>query len=34
MRVELGAERLWLAPTFFDLGAVWASDLKIEADVH
>ncbi len=34
MRIELGAERLWLAPTFFDLGAVWASDLKIEADVH
>jgi 4-amino-4-deoxy-L-arabinose transferase-like glycosyltransferase len=34
MRVELGAERLWLAPTFYDLPAVWVSDLKIEADVH
>ena len=34
MRVEVGAERLWLAPTFFDLPPIWVSDLKIEADVH
>jgi hypothetical protein len=34
LRVELHAERLWLAPTFFDLPRLWVSDLKIEADVH
>jgi 4-amino-4-deoxy-L-arabinose transferase-like glycosyltransferase len=34
VRVELIGERLWLAPTFFDLPTIWASDLKIEADVH
>jgi 4-amino-4-deoxy-L-arabinose transferase-like glycosyltransferase len=34
MRVEIGAERIWVAPTFFDLPPVWISDLKIEAEVH
>jgi 4-amino-4-deoxy-L-arabinose transferase-like glycosyltransferase len=34
LRVEIGAERVWVAPTFFDLPAVWASDLKIEAEGH
>ena len=34
LRVEIGTERVWTAPTFFDLPPVWISDLKIEADVH
>ncbi|HEY2731160.1 MAG TPA: glycosyltransferase family 39 protein [Polyangia bacterium] len=32
--VEVKAERLWTTPTFYDLPAVWISDLKIEADFH
>ncbi|HVZ72305.1 MAG TPA: hypothetical protein VHJ20_08015 [Polyangia bacterium] len=34
MRIEVAAERLWVAPTLFDLAPVWVSDLKIEAEVH
>jgi 4-amino-4-deoxy-L-arabinose transferase-like glycosyltransferase len=34
LRVEVHAERLWLAPTLFDLPRLWISDLKIEAEVH
>jgi hypothetical protein len=34
LRLEIGAERVWTTPSFFDLPAVWISDLKIEADVH
>ena len=34
LRVEIGLERLWTTPVFFDLPPVWISDLKIEADIH
>ena len=32
--IDVKAERLWTTPTFYDLPAVWLSDLKIEADFH
>ena len=34
LNVEVKAERLWTAPTMYDLPSVWVSDLKIEAEVH
>ncbi len=34
LRLEIGAARVWTAPSVFDLPPVWISDLKIEADVH
>jgi 4-amino-4-deoxy-L-arabinose transferase-like glycosyltransferase len=33
LRVELHAERLWIAPVFYDLPPLWISDIKIEADI-
>jgi 4-amino-4-deoxy-L-arabinose transferase-like glycosyltransferase len=34
LRVELYAERIWPSPLFVRLPTLWASDLKIETEVH